>query len=136
MKGSKKALDLASVNLLEVTPVQIAPWEEAAERVVIERPKPRLQMRTAGEWCRYWLVVRRIRLDERGSFIWQQFDGRTTVGQIAEATRQRFGEAAEPVEERVGILVRMLRQEGFLAYVGWDPEAEPEYDAGGSGTGC
>ena len=58
----------------------------------------------------------RIRLDELGSFAWLALDGRTTVGTIADRVRIRFGEDAEPVEQRLGQFVHILRRERFVSY--------------------
>jgi hypothetical protein len=99
--------------------VRVAPWKEEAGRVVIERPKPSGSL---GTRLRYWLAVRRIRLDERGSFAWRLMDGEKTVAEMAEDLRQEYGEQVEPAEERAGQLVRMLHSEDLVAYPGW---AEP-----------
>lgn len=106
---------LETVNLLELAPIRVASWEENVDgRVTVERRKP------VGEgvrlWLRYWLAVRRVRLDERGSFTWQLLDGSHTVAEIAERVRDRFGEAVEPAEERVGHLVRFLHREDLVRY--------------------
>ena len=102
---------------MELTPIRLAPWKEVEDRVVIERPKSKGSLHN---WLRYWLAIRRIRLDDRGSFVWRLFDGDKTVAELAEALRQEFGEQVEPAEERTGRLVRMLHSEDLLAYPGWD----------------
>jgi hypothetical protein len=70
------------------------------------------------------MAVKSLRLDEVGSFAWQLLDGEHTVGQVAVAVREHFGDAVEPAEERVGHLVRLLRQEGLIAYPEWDPVSD------------
>ena len=113
---------LGDINLLELAPVRVARWRQVEDRVVVERPKPRAPFpRILLEWLSYQLAVRRLRLDEIGSFAWQHLDGEHTVGQVAAALRDRFGDRVEPAEERLGHLVRLLRQEGLLAYPEWDP---------------
>jgi hypothetical protein len=57
--------------------------------VVIERPRPEGSL---GNRLRYWLAVRRIRLDLRGSQVWRLLDGETTVAEVAKALRQVDGE--------------------------------------------
>jgi len=120
MNRKQRAKALEQVNLLELAPVRLAPWKEDGERVVIERPKP-VGWRHVGQHLRYWLAVRRIRLDVRGSAVWRCLDGATTVEQVAAALRADFGEEVEPAEERIGSLVRMLHAEDLLAFPGWDP---------------
>lgn len=66
------------------------------------------------------MSVPRVKLDELGSFCWSRLDGERTVEQIAADVRAAFGEAAEPVEERLGTFVRMLRDQEFVGYPGWD----------------
>jgi len=119
MRRRRKAKELAQINLLELMPVRLAPWREVAGRVVIERPKPQGAGRM-GEKLRYWLAVRRIRLDERGSLVWRLLDGSKSVAEVATALHEEFGEQVEPAEERAGQLIRMLHKEDLLAYPGWD----------------
>ena len=41
-----------------------------------------------------------IDLDEFGSFVWKQMDGKRTIYEISEMVREHFGDRAEPVVER------------------------------------
>lgn len=104
---------------MDLAPVRLASWKEVGGRVVIERPKPTGSGRFHDK-LRYWLAVRRIRLDVRGSQTWRLLDGRNSVAEIAVALRQEYGAEVEPAEERVGQLIRMLHDEDLLAYPGWD----------------
>jgi hypothetical protein len=128
LPGSRSARDeaLASENLLEMTPLRVASWREVSERVVVERPRPSGGgWGELGDWLSYFLSMRKIRLDERGSFLWQLVDGRRSVAELVEAMRGKFGEGVEPAEERVGHLIRLLRRERLLAYPGWDSVPTP-----------
>jgi len=108
---------LNAVNVLDVSPMRLADWEEHGDRVVLIRPRPRVSWYLLPlEWLRYLLAVRRIRLDAMGSAVWRACDGHHTVAEIAPAIRGAFRADAEPVEQRVGVLVRRLRHEGLLAY--------------------
>ena len=121
MRRSKED-PLGGINLLELAPVRVARWRQVEDRVVVERPKPRARFpRILLEWLLHLMAVKSLRLDEVGSFAWQLLDGEHTVGQVAVAVRERFGDAVEPAEERLGHLVRLLRQEGLIAYPEWDP---------------
>ena len=116
---------LGGINLLELAPVRVARWRQVEDRVVVERPKPRARFpRILLEWLLHLMAVKSLRLDEVGSYAWQLLDGEHTVGQVAAAVRERFGDAVEPAEERVGHLVRLLRQEGLVAYPEWDPVSD------------
>jgi len=118
MRSTKK---FSGVDLLGIAPVRLAAWEESEDRVTLIRPRPTMGgVRGLGELLSYWMSVRRIRLDETGSFCWKLLDGRRTVGEVAVALRERFGESVDPAEERVGQFVRVLRYQGMLGYPGWD----------------
>ena len=119
MRRRRKAEALAQINLLVLTPVRLAPWDEVEGKVVIERPKPTGAGRV-GEKLRYWLAVRKIRLDERGSVAWRLLDGTKSVADVADALRVEFGDEVEPAEDRAGQLIRVLHKEDLLAYPGWD----------------
>lgn len=109
-------------NLLELRPRRRADWEEAeGERVMLRRPKP-AERGLSGLLIRVsaWLAPPRLRLDPIGSCAWRALDGTRTVGEVAAQLRERFGEASEPAEERLGKLVRLLRRDGFLALPPWD----------------
>ena len=119
--GSKSGLE--NVNLLDVSPVRAAEWREVDGRVVVERPGPRRSwLRAPLERLGLLLTAPRINLDARGSFVWKRLDGAHTVAQLAGELRDRFGEAVEPAEERLGALVRHLRQGGLVTYRGWEKE--------------
>jgi hypothetical protein len=119
---TREALD--QINLLEIAPVRLAEWEEEKGRLSVIRPKPaRRGIGALLPWLQYWLAVPRLRLDDRGAFVWLHLDGVRTVGEIAELARVHFGEAVEPAEERVGRLVLMFRREDLVAYPGLDEEA-------------
>lgn len=126
--GRRKDEDpLRAVNLLDLTPVRAAEWEEVEDRVVIERPRPPHRwFRTPLQWVGFLMSTRRIRLDPKGSFVWRALDGRETVRSLAARLRTEFGDEIEPAEERMGTLIRQLRSQELVVYPGWDdPGAEP-----------
>lgn len=119
--GSKSGLE--NVNLLGVSPVRAAEWSEVGGRVVVELPPARRSWLQAPlERLGVLLTAPRIRLDDRGSFVWKRLDGSQTVAELAVQLRARFGEAVEPAEERLGELVRQLRRARLVAYPGLDKE--------------
>lgn len=121
----RKRDELEEINLLEIVPVRTADWEERGDRVVVLRPTPDSHgMRRALDWFLYLMAVRKVRLDEIGSFIWRQLDGKQSVAEIAQVLGEQFGDRVKPAEERLGYLVRVFRREEFVGYRGWDERAE------------
>ena len=113
---------LAGENLLEMVPQRVAAWEEVEDRVVVERPRPSKQgLPGVGERLSYFLSMRKIRLDERGSFLWHLIDGERSVAEVVEAMRSEFGEEVEPAEERVGQLIRLSNRQSEASSPSWDP---------------
>lgn len=113
---------LSTVNVLDVIPIRLADWEAQGNQVVLIRPRPRARwLLLPIEWLRYLLAVRRIRLDAVGSAAWLACNGTRATHDLVPLIRAAFGTTAEPVEQRLGQLVRRLRQEGLLAYRGHDP---------------
>ncbi len=62
----------------------------------------------------------RIRLDEVGSYAWLRMDGTTDVRELAVLVREQFGDRVEPVGQRLGQLIRVLRRERFVSYAELD----------------
>ena len=121
MFGRKKPSPLEGVNLLDLAPAPVAEIEEREGKVVLLRPKPRTRgLRGLSDRITTFMSAPKVRLDDFGSFTWRQLDGQTTVAEIAAALREEFGEAAEPVEDRLGLYIRLLRREGMLIFPGYD----------------
>lgn len=58
--------------------------------------------------------VTRIDLDSIGSSVWNDVDGKRSVGEIGENLRNKFGEDAEPLYERLGTYINILRNNKFI----------------------
>lgn len=57
-----------------------------------------------------------IELDDFGSFIWEQIDGKRTVYTIGELVKERFGEEAEPLYERLSTFIKILHNNRYIVY--------------------
>ena len=57
-----------------------------------------------------------IHLDENGSFVWKLIDGEKDIIKIGELVKEHFGEAAEPVYERLVKYFAMLENAGFISF--------------------
>ena len=105
-------------NLLDMTPVREVEWEEDEGGVVtLLRSRPRVRgPRSMGRWVSFMLAPPRIRLDEVGSFAWLRMSGTINVGELAALVRNEFGDRVDPVNQRLGHLVRLLKRERFVSY--------------------
>ena len=57
-----------------------------------------------------------IDLDEFGSFIWMQIDGQRTVYEIGVAVKNKFGDKAEPLYERLAKYFQILDSYSFVEW--------------------
>ncbi len=57
-----------------------------------------------------------IHLDELGSFLWQQFDGRKTLIDLGKEVEEQFGEKAHPLYERLAKYVQILDSYHFVTW--------------------
>ncbi|WP_312640634.1 PqqD family protein [Hydrogenoanaerobacterium sp.] len=58
----------------------------------------------------------RIQLDELGSFIWERIDGTRSVYEIAQEVKERFGENAEPLYNRIITFFGILSNYKFISF--------------------
>ena len=90
-------------------------------RIVVIRPKI-----LSPRWS--WLLRMakkrnyRVKLDDRGSFVWLLCDGSRSIAEVAAETQRRFADPAEDSGERTSAFLRELARGGFLAL---DPPGRP-----------
>ncbi len=60
--------------------------------------------------------VSHIKLDSYGSFIWRHIDGINTVSSIADSMKSEFGDAAEPLYDRLIKYFIILKNNNFILY--------------------
>ena len=58
-----------------------------------------------------------IHLDEFGSFVWLQIDGKRDIIAIGESVREHFGEKAEPLYERLAQYLKTLESYKFITFL-------------------
>jgi hypothetical protein len=58
-----------------------------------------------------------VHLDEFGSFVWLQIDGQRNITEIGTFVKERFGEKAEPLYERLAKFFQILNSYGFVIFV-------------------
>jgi len=106
-------------NLLDLIPFPCVDWDRHEDgHVVIRQPKSKNR----------WVLglVRKlgrspdtcIHLDEFGSSVWTYIDGKRRVEEIAVCLRKDFGDAVEPVYERLGAFFKILAYQEYIRYRG------------------
>ena len=55
-----------------------------------------------------------LELDQLGSFVWKQCDGKKTIGDIAYKLKNNFPEEASPVEGRLITFIKILKNNGLI----------------------
>lgn len=64
--------------------------------------------------------VSQIHLDEMGNFIWPLMDGTNDILAISSLVKERFGENAEPLYDRIVQYFKMLNSYGFIEFTNQD----------------
>ncbi len=59
----------------------------------------------------------KVDLDEYGSFVWRAIDGQRNMASIASDFKSTFGEAVEPLYERLGTYMAILRNNQLIRVV-------------------
>lgn len=105
-----------AVNLLDLKPLRNLLHWETGENGLIVLLVPKFQNRYLVKWLMPRLAKPnfRVKLDAYGSFVWSQCDGNTTVAEMAERMREKFGEKAEPLYDRIARFLQRLEREDFL----------------------
>ena len=104
-----------SLNLVELKPSRTARSTTGPDgTVVVFVPK------FTGKLALRWLVPllanpdMELRLDEIGSFFWNQCDGRSTVGEISSRMSDRFGGETGPMLDRISVFMRRLDESKLI----------------------
>ncbi len=80
-----------------------------------------LEIENKGVWNRLFQKLLKkpkisyIHLDEMGSFIWPLFDGEKTILDIGKAVEEKFGDAAQPLYERLAKYCQILESYHFIS---------------------
>ena len=97
-----------SQNLLDLKPVRLMEHLMDNDLVVVQIPRFR------SRWMS-WLQRRlkkpcyQLHLDKIGSTVWLACDGESTVADIGNRLKERFGEEIEPLWDRLALFIRQMR---------------------------
>jgi len=117
LKSFKQKKFLKEANYLALRPVARHKHETTEDgNVCVIVPKFK------NKWLIMFLVPPRksphfrIKLDERGSAVWQAVDGKRNVEEICRIVSEQLGEKIHPVEERVTKFLSLLYRQGFITF--------------------
>lgn len=65
-----------------------------------------------------------VDLDDFGTFVWQAIDGQRNTQAIGLLVQEAFGEKAEPLYDRLGLFMQLLRNNRFIICGYPDTEGE------------
>lgn len=82
---------------------------------------PKFRGKRTGEWLTKKLrhPTWKIDLDEIGTYVWSQIDGKSNVEKIGKKMQERFGEKCEPVYDRLNQFLYTMRREDLIRFVNW-----------------
>ncbi len=104
-------------EMLALTPVPLASWEDREGRVLLRRPQPETPgVRGFLERIAAFLSSPTILLDERGSAVWRLLDGERSAEEIASALREAEGGEMEAAEARVALFLHQLARHGMIGF--------------------
>lgn len=118
-RKTNKSEPAPAVNLLDLVPVPVVRSETKSDGcVVLLKPKFTNILLQKHLLPRMRRPFFRISLDDLGSFIWSRCDGKRTVRELAVLHKQRFGEKAEPLHDRLAEFLRTLERNRFIRFEG------------------
>lgn len=57
-----------------------------------------------------------IDLDEQGSHVWKNIDGKKNIAELVEFQRKKFGKKAEPAYERLITFIKILKNNNLITF--------------------
>ncbi len=113
----KRRKILKNSNYLDLTPYKLF-GEEVAEDGLVNVLIPKFTNPVVVKYLAPRLKAPniKIKLDEIGSAIWIQFDGKKKVGTIVKNMESKFGEKIKPVNERLTTFLTQLYMQKFISF--------------------
>lgn len=105
-------------NYLDYIPVRSSslPWTQDEEGIVTVEVTHRGLADKVAQVAFNRPKVSHVKLDQFGSFIWQQIDGERNIYLIGEEVKNRFGKEAEPLYERLIMFFKILLDNKYVTY--------------------
>ena len=105
-------------NLLDLIPVPSVDWGNNPDGTVY-LIKLKFKSRFLTKLLKRLKIspFHKVHLDEFGSFVWIQCDGKKPVYDIGASLQDYFGEKIEPVYDRLGSFIQILAHHRYIHYI-------------------
>ena len=113
---NKREEEQTPVNLLDLVPIRNIEWDKADGLVILLKPKFKNSFLARFLLPRMKAPHFKIKLDEIGSFFWENCDGIRTVKEISEIHQQKFGEKVDPLYSRISLFLQNLEKNGLIVF--------------------
>ncbi len=113
MFGKRKKL-----NFLEFIPekkVQSETDENGKTILLVEKTKNRFVKKIISAFGKSQYF--KVRLDEIGSFVWEQIDGKKNVYEIGKIVEEKFKERVQPVEKRLPMFLKSMEKGKMIEFI-------------------
>lgn len=103
--------------------LHLKPLRNEKFRWSVDDEKVTLEIENKGVWNTIFQKLLKkprisyVHLDEMGSFVWPLIDGKTTILEIGKAVENRFGDAAQPLYERLVQYFQILESYHFISLI-------------------
>jgi len=113
----KRGVEETKINLLDLVPIRNIKWEKKENSlIVLLKPKFTQAFLSKHVLPRLKNPYYRIKLDDMGSYIWESCDGQSTVKELAEGLKNKFGDRVEPLYDRLALFLQSLEKNHFILY--------------------
>jgi len=104
--------------LLEAIPERTVEWEKDSESKLAVLLVPKFRKGPLKKWLqpRIKRPFYRVKLDDVGTCVWENCDGKNTVRQIGSILESQFGEKVKPIEQRITLFFTQLYKGRFVKY--------------------
>jgi len=105
------------INLLDLIPVKNIECQKNEEGLIVLL-KPKFKNPFLAKHLLPLLKnpYYRIRLDALGSSVWELCDGHLTVKELGRKLKDKFGDNAEPLFDRLALFLQSLEKNRFIYY--------------------
>ncbi|MEJ5304317.1 MAG: PqqD family protein [Ignavibacteria bacterium] len=113
----RKSKEKVEVNLWELIPIRKFDFEKSENNLItILIPKFTNKFLVRHLMPRLKYPFFKVKLDEIGSAVWLEIDGKKKVGEIAQILEEKFGAKIQPIEERLSKFFTQLKFHQFIDF--------------------